>query len=455
VKTFMAVDPSTGHEFAELPVTTPHQVTDMAAVARQMLALNPEWRQPQTRAKVLQTLARLIEAQHEPLADLETRDTGKPLSQARADVTATVRYLDYYAGSIERLEGRQIPLGPDVLDYTLREPWGVCAQIIPWNYPLQVTARCAAPALAAGNAVIVKPSELASITPLRFAELAEDAGVPRGLIQVATGDGTVGAALANDHNVDHVTFVGSAKTGAAVAEACARRLKPVELELGGKSPNLVFADADLDKAVPAIVQALIQNAGQSCSAGTRLLVQDAVYAEVIERVAMALLDLKIGPGIEDPDLGPLISQRQLERATGMLEKAERQDATISVGGKHIGGLFLQPTLVIDVRPEMDIVQEEVFGPVLTALSFSDDRDAIALANFSQYGLVAGIWTKDLSRAHRVAHAIHAGQIFVNTYGVGGGVELPFGGMKRSGYGRGKGIEALLAYSQVKNVCVAL
>ena len=427
----------------------------MASVARQMLSLNPGWREPPTRARALSNLARLIEGETEKLAELETRDTGKPLKQAKADVKATVRYLEYYAGSIERLEGRQIPLGPDVLDYTLREPWGVCAQIIPWNYPLQVTARCAAPALAAGNAVIVKPSELASITPLRFAELAEDAGVPRGLIQVATGDGAVGAALAQDTAVDHVTFVGSAQTGAKVAEACARRLVPVELELGGKSPNVVFADADLDKAVPAIVAALIQNAGQSCSAGTRLLVEHSAYDDVIARVKTALEKVKIGPGIEDPDLGPLISERQLERATGMLEKAVGQGATIVTGGAHTKGLFLQPTLLTDVRPEMDIVQEEVFGPVLTALPFADDRDAVALANFSQYGLVAGVWTRDLSRAHRVAHAIHAGQVFVNTYGVGGGVELPFGGMKRSGYGRGKGIEALLAYSQVKNVCIAL
>ena len=455
MSTFMAIDPSTGHEFAELPETSPELVSDMAGVAREMLALNPGWREPLTRSKALQNLARLIAGEHDKLAELETRDTGKPLKQAKADVVATVRYLDYYAGSIERLEGRQIPLGPDVLDYTLREPWGVCAQIIPWNYPLQVTARCAAPALAAGNAVIVKPSELASITPLRFAELAEEAGVPRGLIQVATGAGAVGAALASDPAVDHVTFVGSAQTGAKVAEACAKRLIPVELELGGKSPNLVFADADLDKAVPAIVQALIQNAGQSCSAGTRLLVEKTAYDEVIARVKTALEKVKIGPGIEDPDLGPLISERQLQRATSMLAKARDQGATIVTGGEHTKGLFLQPTLVTDVRPEMDIVQEEVFGPVLAALPFDDDRDAVALANFSQYGLVAGIWTRDLSRAHRVAHAIHAGQVFVNTYGVGGGVELPFGGMKRSGYGRGKGIEALLAYSQVKNVCIAL
>lgn len=453
MSSFLAIDPATGHEFGEIPQTTPEQVAEMAQTAREQLLLNPEWRTPSARASALSRLARRVEDEGGQLAELETRDTGKPLKQAKADVAATVRYLDYYAGSIERLEGRQIPLGPDILDYTVREPWGVCAQIIPWNYPLQVTARCAAPALAAGNAVIVKPSELASVTPLRFAELAEAAGVPRGLIQVATGDATTGVALVGA-DVDHVTFVGSAGNGAKVAEACARRLIPVELELGGKSPNIVFADADLDKAVPAIVTALIQNAGQSCSAGTRLLVEQPAYDAVVERVTAALKALTVGPGIEDPDLGPLISDAQLERATGMLDEARRQGAVIATGGGH-DGRYLEPTLVTQVRPEMGIAQEEVFGPVLAALPFRDDRDAVALANSTPYGLVAGVWTRDLSRAHRVAAGVRAGQVFVNTYGVGGGVELPFGGMKRSGYGRGKGVEALLAYSQVKNVCVAL
>ncbi len=281
---FAAIDPSSGHEFAELPETTPEEVAEFVADAHRALEVEHEWRTPYVRAQALVRLARGVEADAAVLAELETRDTGKPLSQARADVAATVRYLDYYAGSIERLEGRQIPLGPDVLDYTVREPWGVCAQIIPWNYPLQIMARCAAPALAAGNAVIVKPSELASITPLRLAELAEAAGVPRGMIQIATGHGPAGAALAEHPGVDHVTFVGSAATGALVAEACARRLAPIELELGGKSPNVVFADADLDAAVPAIVGALIQNAGQSCSAGTRLLIERAVYDETVARV---------------------------------------------------------------------------------------------------------------------------------------------------------------------------
>jgi aldehyde dehydrogenase (NAD+) len=450
----MAVDPSTGHEFAQLPETSAELLAAMVEDAHRALAVEHEWRTPLVRANALTRLARRIEAEERTLSELETRDTGKPLKQAKADVAATARYLDYYAGSIERLEGRQIPLGPDVLDYTVREPWGVCAQIIPFNYPLQVTARCAAPALAAGNAVIVKPSELASVTPLRFAEFAEEAGVPRGMIQVATGDGETGAALVDHPGVDHVTFVGSAATGAKVAEACARRLIPIELELGGKSPNVVFADADLEPAIPAIVAALIQNAGQSCSAGTRLLVQRDAFEEVTSRVAAALDRITIAPGIEDKDLGPLISDRQLQRALRLLDAAREHGAEVR-GGEHRGGLYLAPALVMNVTPEMEIVREEVFGPVLTASAFTDDRDAIAQANATPYGLVAGVWTRDLSRAHRVAAGIRAGQIFVNRYGVGGGVELPFGGMKRSGIGRGKGIEALLAYSQVKNVFVAL
>jgi aldehyde dehydrogenase (NAD+)/betaine-aldehyde dehydrogenase len=235
---------------------------------------------------------------------------------------------------------------------------------------------------------------------------------------------------------------------------CARRLAPIELELGGKSPNVVFADADLDRAIPRLVDALIQNAGQSCSAGSRLLVERSAFAEVTRLVAQALERVTIGPGIEDKQLGPLIAERQLERATRMLDAARAAGAQVS-GGEHRGGLFLTPALVTGVTPDMEIVREEVFGPVLTATAFDDDRDAIALANATPYGLVAGVWTRDLSRAHRVAAGIRAGQIFVNTYGVGGGVELPFGGMKRSGTGRGKGVEAFLAYSQVKNVCIAL
>jgi aldehyde dehydrogenase (NAD+) len=452
VTSFMAVDPSTGHEFAQLPETTPEQVAELVEDARRALAVEIDWRTPIVRARALLEMARLVEAQRKNLADFETRDTGKPLSQAKADVQATIRYLEYYAGSIERIEGRTIPLGPNALDYTVREPWGVCGQIIPWNYPLQVAARCAAPALAAGNAVILKPSELASITPLRLADIAEQAGVPRGMFQIAIGPGEVGAALVE--HVDHVTFVGSAATGATVAQQCAKRLIPIELELGGKSPNVVFAEADTDKAVPAIVKSLLQNAGQSCSAGSRLLVDHTRFDEVTERVTNAFDKVKIGPGIEDPDLGPLISERQLQRATSMLQTARTNGAHVA-GGQRREGLYVEPALVTNVTPDMEIFQEEVFGPVLTAMPFKDEREAIELANATAYGLVAGVWTKDLAKAHRVAAQIRAGQVFVNGFGVGGGVELPFGGMGRSGYGRGKGIEALLAYTQLKNVWVAL
>src|SRR3954467_9122854 len=361
---FYAVDPGSQKPFAEIPGTS--DVGELVEDAHRALEVEHDWRVPDVRAPTGARLARDVEAQGEALAELECRDTGKPISQARADVTAAVRYLDFYAGAIGRLEGRQIPLGPGVLDYTVREPWGVCGQVISWSYPLQLAARCAAPALAAGNAVVLKPSELASVTPRRLAELAELAGVPRGMVHVATGAGDVGAALVAHPGVDHVTFVGSAATGRAVAEACARRLAPLELELGGKSPNVVFADADLDAVAPAVVRALLQNAGQSCSAGSRLLVQRAVYDELIRRVGEAFETVTMGPGIEDPDLGPLISERQLQRALTMLATARAAGATVVTGGGS-NELFMQPTLLVDVRPEMEIFQEEVFGPVLCAV----------------------------------------------------------------------------------------
>jgi aldehyde dehydrogenase (NAD+)/betaine-aldehyde dehydrogenase len=456
---FDAIDPSTREPFASIHESSVEEVDAVVEAAR-LAYRSPSWQVPANRAAALHALARAIESRSDELATLECRDTGKPLSQARADVAVTVRYFDFYAGAADKLLGTSIPLGPGFVDFTTREPWGVCGQIIPWNYPMQVLARCAAPALAAGNAVVLKPSELGSVTPVMIDQLAREAGLPEGVFKVVTGHGPVGERLVANEHVDFVTFVGSAAVGRLVATSAAQRLAPVQLELGGKSPNVVFADADLERAVPAIVRSLIQNAGQSCSAGSRVLVEASIHDELVERVAVAMGDLSIGAGIDDPDLGPLISERQIARAEGMLERAVAAGGVeVALGGGRPAGFadgwYLEPTILTGVTEGLEIFEEEVFGPVLSVTAFDGDEQAVELANATPYGLVAAVWSRDIGRAHRAAAAIEAGQIFINGYGVAGGIELPFGGMKRSGYGRGKGVEAMYSYTQVKNVCVVL
>jgi aldehyde dehydrogenase (NAD+)/betaine-aldehyde dehydrogenase len=364
-----------------------------------------------------------------------------------------------YGGTIESFYGETIPLSSELTAYTFREPFGVTAHIVPWNYPIQISARTVAPALAVGNCCVLKPAEEAPLTAQRLGKLCLEAGLPAGALNVVPGLGEeAGAPLAAHPGVDHVSFTGSVEVGRLVQKAAAENVVPVALELGGKSPNIVFADADVAAAVPVIVNSILQNAGQTCSAGSRLLVDARAHDELIDRISERFAGVRIGPGPEDPDLGPLISKKQLERVRGFVESA-KENARLVAGGSSPdglgGGYYFSPTLFDGVPPDAPIAREEVFGPVLAVTTFRDPDEAIALANATDYGLVAAVWTRDVTTAHRLARAVRAGQVYVNTYGAGGGVELPFGGFKRSGYGREKGYEALRTYSQVKTVTFKL
>jgi aldehyde dehydrogenase (NAD+) len=460
-ESFQDIDPSTGQALAEVARCGAAEVDQAVAAAREVF--ESTWRRipPSERARLLRRLADLMRQELASLAEMESRDTGKPLRQARTDAEVAARYFEFYAGTVEAMYGDTIPAVADMLVYTLREPYGVTGHIVPWNYPMQIGARTVAPALAAGNCCVLKPAEEAPLTALRIGQLALEAGLPPGALNVVPGYGEeAGAALAAHPSIDHLAFTGSAEVGTLVAKAAAEHITPVTLELGGKSPNLVFADADIETAVPVIVSSIVQNAGQTCSAGSRLLVEEAVHEAVLDAVADRFRTIRIGRGIDDPDLGPLISAEQRDRVRGHVE-AGRSEAELVVGGGIpdgeglANGFFFQPTLFDQVPAEASIAREEIFGPVLVVGTFHDADEAIRLANASQYGLIAAVWSRDVSRAHWLAREIRAGQIYVNTYGAGGGVELPFGGFKRSGYGREKGYEALLGYTQTKTVAVRL
>jgi aldehyde dehydrogenase (NAD+) len=460
-ESFQDIDPSTGQALAEVARCGAAEVDRAVAAARE--AFESTWRRttPSERARLLRRLADLMRQELASLAEMESRDTGKPLRQARTDAEVAARYFEFYAGTVEAMYGDTIPAVADMLVYTLREPYGVTGHIVPWNYPMQIGARTVAPALAAGNCCVLKPAEEAPLTALRIGQLALEAGLPPGALNVVPGYGEeAGAALAAHPSIDHLAFTGSAEVGTLVAKAAAEHITPVTLELGGKSPNVVFADADIQTAVPVIVNSIVQNAGQTCSAGSRLLVEEAVHDEVLDAVADRFQTIRIGRGIDDPDLGPLISAEQRDRVRGHVE-AGRSEAELVVGGGIpdgeglTNGFFFQPTLFDQVPTEASIAREEIFGPVLAVGTFHDADEAIRLANSSEYGLIAAVWSRDVSRAHWLAREIRAGQIYVNTYGAGGGVELPFGGFKRSGYGREKGYEALLGYTQTKTVAVRL
>lgn len=462
-ETFTSIDPANRKPIAEVPRGKQRDI-DLAVGAARKAFESPEWSEilPAERGRILWRLADEIRSRVDELTQLETLDSGKPLAQAKVDVEVAARYCEYYAGVADKILGETIPVRPDILDYTLREPLGVSAHIVPWNYPLQIATRGVAPALAAGNTVVLKPAEDTPVTAIKLAEMAQEAGLPDGVLNVVTGYGNeAGAALAAHPDIDHVTFTGSVPTGINVAKAAAENVKPVTLELGGKSPNIVFADADMEEALTWVVRSIIQNAGQTCSAGSRLVVERSMHEELVSRVVESLENLKIGPGIEESDLGPIISEKQLESILEFMELARKDGLRILTGGKRPetdglpDGFFFEPTVLDGLGPEHRLAREEIFGPVLTVLTFETMDEAIDIANSTEYGLITGVWTNDINKAHQVASKVKSGQVFVNNYGAGGGIEMPFGGYGKSGFGREKGLEALKGYTQLKNVAVRL
>ncbi|HJE76895.1 aldehyde dehydrogenase family protein [Brevibacterium linens] len=459
--TYANIDPATGGQLGDIARAGADEVDRAVHAAAKA---QKEWKRssPEQRSRLLIATAAVITANRDDLARIESEDTGKPLTQAYADVDVCARYFEFYGHTIESYYGHAIPMAEDMHVYTRREPFGVTGHIVAWNYPLQLIGRAAATSLATGNCAVAKPADETPRSTVRLAELIHSVGFPAGAFNVVTGLGAeAGAALSAHPGVAHLGFVGSTQTGSAIAHAAADRVVPTVLELGGKSANIVFPDADIDAAIPSLVRSIIQNAGQTCSAGSRLIVHRDIHSEVVEKMAAAMAQVTIGYGSDDPMLGPLISAKQHERVIGFLSEVD--SGQIVTGGNRPDGLaddltagaFITPTIVDSVDPQSRIAQEEVFGPVVVTLPFADDDEAVALANGTDYGLVSALWTQNISRAHRLAAEVDAGQIFVNTYGAGGGVELPFGGFKKSGYGREKSIEALDEYTQTKTVAIKL
>ncbi|RQM48157.1 aldehyde dehydrogenase family protein [Paraburkholderia bannensis] len=458
-ETLAALDPSTGQPFAQLARGNAADID--AAVQAARAAYEGIWGalSAAERGRLLFKLSGLVAQHQEALAQLEAQDTGKPLKQARADAAALARYFEFYAGAADKLHGETLPYQHGYTVLTIREPHGVTGHIVPWNYPMQIFGRSVGAALATGNACVVKPAEDACVSLLRVAALAHEAGFPPGALNLVTGLGhEAGAALSAHPGIDHISFTGSPQTGKLVAQAAAEHHVPVTLELGGKSPQIVFADADFDAALPVLVAAIVQNAGQTCSAGSRVLIERSAYAPLLERLAAAFETLRVGPASADLDCGPLINEKQRRRVRGFLDEAQRDGIAVAARGTldaaaPSGGFYEAPTLLRDVPPQSRLAQEEVFGPVLAAMPFDDEAQALALANGTPYGLVAGVWTRDGARQMRIARRVRAGQVFVNNYGAGGGVELPFGGSRQSGHGREKGFEALYGFTVLKTIAL--
>jgi aldehyde dehydrogenase (NAD+) len=458
-RTIPVIDPSDGQPFDEIQRGSREDIDLAVGAARRCLESAWSKLSAAERGRLLMRLSNKVAEHADELAAIEQRDCGKPTKQARADAAALARYFEFYAGACDKLHGDTLPYLDGYSVLTWREPHGVTGHIIPWNYPMQIFGRSVGGALAAGNVCVVKPSEDACLSLLRVAQLAAEAGFPKGAINIVTGYGhEVGDALARHDGIDHISFTGSPRVGTLIQQVAAERHCPVTLELGGKSPQLIFEDADLDAALPVVINAIVQNAGQTCSAGSRLLVQRSIYEALLKRLGKSFQNLRVGPAALDLDVGPLIRQSQQERVRGFLAEARDASIPLVAQGQIVDqapdtGYYQAPTLLRDVPVTHRLAQEEVFGPVLAAMSFEDEDQAVQLANATQFGLVAGLWTRDGARQLRVAKRLKSGQVFINNYGAGGGVELPFGGVKSSGYGREKGFEALYGFTTLKTVAI--
>lgn len=458
-ETLPVMDPSDGSEYGRIARGSDADIN--SAVQAAQYSMDNEWGDtvPVERGRLLQKLSKLILDREVELTEMEARDVGKPLSQARIDVRACARYFEFYGGAADKIHGETIPYLEGYTVLTLREPHGVTGHIIPWNYPLQIIGRTIGGALTMGNACVLKPGEEASQSALMIGELARQAGFPPGVFNIIPGLGEeAGNALIHHPGVNHLSFTGSTEIGTLVQQAAAKNAVPVTLELGGKSPQLVFADSDLEEALPFLINASIQNCGQTCSAASRLIVENSIYEQLMSKLGERFEALLVGPAIQDLNCGPLISPGQKMRLEKYLNQVKADGLNISAEGKIVAdapteGNYVKPMLIRDVPPEHVVAQEELFGPVLVAMPFTTEEEAINLANGTPYGLVSGIWTNDGARQFRIAKKIKSGQVFINNYGAGGGVELPFGGVKLSGHGREKGFEALLGFSVTKTIAI--
>ena len=456
-RTLPVVSPADGETFEHIARGTAHEV-DLAVAAARAALSGPWGRLNATeRGRLLMKIGQGVLEHAEELAQLEARDTGKPISTARNDINVLARYFEFYGAAADKVHGHAIPFLNGHQVTLLREPLGVTAHIIPWNYPAQMLGRSVAPALAMGNATVLKPAEDTSLSALRFAQIAAACGLPDGVLNVVTGLGEeAGAALAAHPGIDFISFTGSNEVGTLVQQAAALNAVKCTLELGGKSPQIVFDDVDAERAVPIVVRAIIQNAGQTCTAGSRLLVQRGVYDSFVGRVAEAFAKVRVGTPAMDLDCGPLMNPAQQQRVQRYIDSARAAGIPVLAEGRLADGVppsgfYVKPIFFGAVPRDAVLAREEVFGPVLAALPFDDEADAITLANGTDYGLLAAVWTENAGRLQRVAKAVKAGQVFMNCYGAGGGVELPFGGTKRSGHGREKGLLALEEMSSTKTL----